>query len=80
MVLKYSGTILNLQNIVFIIGDLPKAAKVEIKVIVILRLRFPPKTTVHILDAPPPGLIPVTNNPNWKVGSVKTTWDKAKAT
>ncbi len=40
------------------------ADKVLMKVMVILKLRFPPKRTVHILLAPPPGLQPNVNKPN----------------
>lgn len=44
-------------------GIMPNAAIVEIVVIAMLRLMLPPKISVHILLAPPPGEIPVKNNP-----------------
>lgn len=52
-------------------GIMPKAAIVEIVVIAIDKWMFPPKRSVHMLLAPPPGDIPVKNNPSaisWAFG------------
>lgn len=45
-------------------GNMPNESKVLKKVIVMLKLRFPPSKTVHMLLAPPPGLQPKINSPN----------------
>lgn len=42
---------------------LPNAAMVQIVVMVIERFRLPSNNSVHILEAPPLGLIPVKNMP-----------------
>lgn len=47
---------------------LPKAATVEMPVMVMLRWRLPPSMCVHRLDTPPPGLQPVMNRPNCNAG------------
>ena len=48
---------------------LPNATTVEIKVIETERSRLPPNRWVHILDGPPPGTLPMRNNPSRKSGS-----------
>lgn len=42
----------------------PKEAMVLMAVIVKLRLRLPPRSTVQMLEAPPAGEIPVKKKPN----------------
>lgn len=48
---------------------LPNAARLLMKVIVKLRLRFPFSRTVHMLLAPPPGLQPNVKSPNCRIKS-----------
>jgi len=45
-------------------GITPNDNKVLRKVIAMLRLRFPPSKTAHMLLAPPPGLQPKIKRPN----------------
>jgi hypothetical protein len=46
----------------------PNAAKVLIVVIASDKFMFPPNISVQMFDAPPAGLTPVKNKPNWKFG------------
>lgn len=46
------------------VAILPNAANVLVVLIVIDKSRLPPRSTVHIFDAPPAGELPVKNNPN----------------
>jgi len=52
-----------IYNYFYITYYLPNAAMVHIVVIVIERFRLPSSSNVHILEAPPLGLIPVKNMP-----------------
>lgn len=56
-------------------GIIPNAAIVDIVVIAMERLILPPRMSVHMLLAPPPGLIPVKKSPraiSWDVGKSKS--------
>lgn len=50
------------------IGHVPKATKVETPVIMMERSREPPSKCVHMLEAPPPGQLPLRNSPSWPSG------------
>ena len=45
-------------------GIMKKAEKVETAVMVTERSRLPPNMTVQMLEAPPPGEVPVTKRPS----------------
>lgn len=54
-------------------GIIRKAASVEIVVIAMDKLMLPPSIRVHMLLAPPPGDIPVKNNPS------ASSWESGKS-
>lgn len=60
--------------------NVPKAVTVDMKVIMMERSREPPSRCVHMLEAPPPGQLPLRNSPSWpKTLSGKTALASPKA-
>ncbi len=55
---------------------LPKAAMLETKVMVTLRLRFPRRRMVQKLDAPPPGQHATTNRLSFNAGPSMKAWHR----
>ena len=48
--------------------SVPKAVMVDMKVIMMERSSEPPSRCVHMLEAPPPGQLPLRNSPSWPKG------------